>query len=74
MSSEARAVVMVPKRDSTTLGLIAAFREAMAGLDGPLLCVEEGQLTGEDDWDLGEESSRVDCWWGIFARGGEGAA
>lgn len=64
---DARAVVMVPLRDDTTLRLRAAFRailEGGEGGEGRLTCYEEQELEGQDDW----EASSVRCWLGIFGR------
>jgi len=68
MDGDAKAIVMVPLRDKTTLGLLATFRFLMSQGPHSLVCVEEGQLSGQDDWDDGEDSSQVQCWWGIFSR------
>ena len=58
--TDSRAVVMVPLRDKTTVRLLSAFRDAMA----PLVCREEDELAGQDDW--GDDDVR--CWMGVFSR------
>ncbi|KAK9437628.1 S-adenosylmethionine-dependent methyltransferase-like protein [Metarhizium brunneum] len=70
LGTESRAVVMVPKRDSTTIRLLEAFRQAMLDLDVPLFCVEEDELAGQDDWVGDDEGGHVRCWLGVFSRGG----
>jgi hypothetical protein len=62
---------MVPLRDETTIGLLSTFRAIMSKGKG-LACAEEGELVGQDDWDEEEEESQLRCWWGVFARQGEG--
>jgi len=59
---------MVPLRDQTTLGLLDSFRAILAQAPEPLACVDQGELAGQDDWDDDEESSHVQCWWGVFCR------
>lgn len=69
--SDARVLIMVPQRDETTKGLLAALRIQMAQQKTPLVCVEENIVAGEDDWgedDDEDESTRVGFWWGIFRR------
>lgn len=61
---------MVPKRDDTTRRLLAAFRQAMRNLDTPLICEEEDELPGQDDWVENETGGRINCWLGVFSRGG----
>lgn len=69
LGAESRAVVMVPQRDATTVRLLDAFRQAMLDLDGPLSCVEEDELAGQDDWVEDDEGGNVRCWLGVFSRG-----
>ncbi|GAB0138933.1 hypothetical protein EsDP_00007152 [Epichloe bromicola] len=69
LGAESRAVVMVPQRDATTVRLLDAFRQAMLDLDGPLSCVEEDELAGQDDWVEDDEGGNVRCWLGLFSRG-----
>jgi len=64
-------LIMVPQRDETTKGLLAALRIQMAQQRTPLVCVEESIVAGEDDWghnDGDDDSGRVGFWWGIFRR------
>ncbi|KAI5467305.1 putative methyltransferase-domain-containing protein [Mariannaea sp. PMI_226] len=70
LGSESRAVVMVPKRDATTVRLLEAFKQAMLDLETPLFCEEEDELAGQDDWVDNDEAGQVRCWLGIFSRGG----
>ncbi|EFY87758.1 methyltransferase [Metarhizium acridum CQMa 102] len=70
LGTESRAVVMVPKRDGTTIRLLEAFKQAMLDLDVPLFCVEEDELAGQDDWVGDDEEGHVRCWLGVFSRGG----
>ena len=57
---------MVPKRDSVTERLIQSFRLLMESGEGPIDCLDEGELGSQDDWEVdGEE---VKCWWGVFGR------
>lgn len=58
---------MVPLRDDITKGLRDSFRAGMASQKRPLVCVEEGILTGQDDWEDTEDETTIECWWGIFA-------
>jgi len=67
LGTEARAIVMVPKRDQTTIGLLDSFKALMTQGEPPLECLEQGELEGEDDWDANDDEE-VKCWWGIFAR------
>lgn len=69
LDPEARAVVMVPQRDDTTKRLNRAFKMAMLALEPPLVCREEEELLGQDDWVGNEEEGRVRCWMGVFSRG-----
>lgn len=62
---DARAVVMVPKRDAVTEGLLASFLGLMVGGTEPIDCLEQGELGNQDDWGAAEE---VKCWWGVFGR------
>ncbi len=61
---------MVPRRDKTTIGLLAKFRQHMAQQRVRLTCVEEGAVPCQDDWGDDDETAEVECWWGIFARQG----
>lgn len=69
LGTQARAVVMVPQRDETTKQLNRAFKAAMSSLEPPLVCLNEEELAGQDDWVEDEEEGRVKCWLGIFSRG-----
>lgn len=70
LNQEARAMIMVPQRDATTVKLIATFREEMASKHLPFVCLEETVVAGQDDWgeDEDEEAAHVKCWLGIFGR------
>lgn len=70
LDKDARAMVMVPQRDATTVKLLSTFREALASKDTPLDCLEEIVVAGQDDWggDDDEEAAHVKCWLGIFGR------
>ncbi|GFP56657.1 protein-lysine N-methyltransferase EFM2 [Trichoderma asperellum] len=70
LGSESRAVVMVPMRDETTRGLLESFKQAMLDLETPLFLEEEKKLDGEDDWGEDEDEGQVECWLGVFSRGG----
>lgn len=64
---DARVLVMSPRRDCDTVGLMYGLRRMLArrwiGL------IEEGTVMGEDDWGYrGDETTKVECWWGIFKR------
>lgn len=74
LGSDARAVVMVPRRDATTSRLLEAFRQAMLDLEAPLFCDEEDELVGQDDWVDDDEAGAVRCWLGVFSRGGTPAS
>ncbi|PSR87186.1 putative methyltransferase-domain-containing protein [Coniella lustricola] len=67
---EARAMVMVPQRDATTVKLLSAFRLEMGAKATPLVCLEERIVAGQDDWgaDDDEEAGHVKCWLGVFGR------
>ena len=66
---DARAVVMVPQRDETTKRLKQAFKAAMLeNKDDPLICCEEEELAGQDDWIEDEDGGHVRCWLGVFSR------
>lgn len=73
--SQARALVMVPQRDATTLDLLANFRTVME-LDLAFLCTNEGTVAGQDDWEQQHDDDDDDetpppqaqCWWGLFGR------
>lgn len=66
----ARAMIMVPQRDTATIKLLSAFREELNSKDIPLDCLEETVVAGQDDWggDEDEEGAHVKCWLGIFGR------
>ncbi|KAL8350389.1 hypothetical protein RB598_005615 [Gaeumannomyces tritici] len=69
--ADARVLVMVPRRDATTIGLISSFRSAMSSVarHSSLLCIDEGAVASQDDWGDGEDvAEEVECWWGIFRR------
>lgn len=72
ISADARTLVMVPRRDTTTIGLLASFRQLMEGSsDAPFFCKDEGIVASQDDWGGDEEDEaqrNVECWWGIFQR------
>ncbi|KAI6370237.1 hypothetical protein MCOR25_004231 [Pyricularia grisea] len=72
ISANARALVMVPRRDTTTIGLLSSFRQLMEERpDASFVCKEEGMVASQDDWGGDEEDEaqkNVDCWWGIFQR------
>ena len=70
LGSESRAVVMVPKRDDTTRRILESFRQAMLDLEPPLICEQEDELPGQDDWVENETGGRINCWLGVFSRGG----
>ncbi|KAK6074158.1 hypothetical protein SCUP515_06548 [Seiridium cupressi] len=67
---QARVVVMVPLRDKTTRRLLSELRGNLAEGERALVCLEEHTLMGQDDWgeDHDEETSQVECWWGILGR------
>lgn len=66
LGPDARAVVMVPKRDTVTEGLLKSFLGLMAGGEAPMVCLQQGEIGNQDDWEAdGEE---VKCWWGVFGR------
>lgn len=67
---EARAVVMVPQRDETTRRLNQALKAAMLNLEDGLVCCQEEELAGQDDWVENDEGGHVKCWLGVFSRGG----
>ncbi|KAK7748327.1 Protein-lysine N-methyltransferase rrg1 [Diatrype stigma] len=62
----ARAVLVAPLRDSTAMKLLQEFRSVAARGPRPLVCLEENTLIGQDDWGEDEETSLVECWWGVF--------
>lgn len=70
LDAEARAMIMVPQRDATTVKLLANFRNEMAAKPNALVCLEETVVSGQDDWggDEDEEAANVKCWLGIFGR------
>ncbi|KAG6113570.1 hypothetical protein E4U31_000446 [Claviceps sp. LM219 group G6] len=59
LDAESRAVVMVPQRDATTVGLLGAFKQAMQDLDGPISCIEQDELAGQDDWVEDDEAGNA---------------
>lgn len=70
LTEDARAVVMVPQRDATTIKLLSTFRAEMTSKAKPLVCLDEMVVVGQDDWgaDEDEEACNVKCWLGIFGR------
>lgn len=70
LSPDSLAVVMVPLRDETTKRLLESFRQEMLDLDTPLFCEKEEELAGQDDWTSDDEEGQVNCWLGVFSRGG----
>lgn len=64
----ARVVVMVPKRDRATVGLLATFRSLLLQGEEPLECLEEHTLAVQDDWEADEDGPQVECWWGVFGK------
>lgn len=70
LHNKARAMIMVPQRDATTVKLLATFRKEMASKRLPFVCLEETVVAGQDDWgeDEDEEAAHVTCWLGIFGR------
>lgn len=60
---------MVPLRDEITKRLRDTFKANMASQANSLICIEEGTLDGQDDWEGSDEETPVECWWGIFAHG-----
>ncbi|KAJ4397607.1 Protein-lysine N-methyltransferase rrg1 [Gnomoniopsis smithogilvyi] len=70
LDEDARAMVMVPKRDTTTIKLLEMFRDEMASKTDAFVCLEESVVAGQDDWgaDEDEEAGNVECWLGIFGR------
>ncbi|XP_044719989.1 lysine methyltransferase domain-containing protein [Hirsutella rhossiliensis] len=74
LGPDARAVVMVPRRDATTRRLLEAFKQAMLDLEAPLFCDQEDELAGQDDWVDDDEAGVVQCWLGVFSRGGTPAS
>ncbi|CAI4218902.1 unnamed protein product [Parascedosporium putredinis] len=67
LGGDARAIVMVPKRDQTTIGLLENFKTFMIQGEGALDCLEQGEIGGQDDWEVNDDED-IKCWWGIFAR------
>lgn len=70
LNTDARALVMVPQRDTTTMNLTSTLKDEMASKVKPLVCLEETVVSGQDDWgdDGDEEAANVKCWLGIFGR------
>ena len=68
VDADARALVMVPQRDETTIKLLAAFRSEMDAKTPQLYCLEESLVFGQDDWGEGDEDEQVKCWLGVFGR------
>jgi hypothetical protein len=62
----ARAVVMVPIRDSTATNLLTKFKHLMFQADPTLICSSEEDIVGQDDWGGGEAGEAVKCWLGVF--------
>ncbi|KAG9256027.1 putative methyltransferase-domain-containing protein [Emericellopsis atlantica] len=74
LDSEARAAIMVPQRDETTKRLAATLRHELSKVEGgPVACIEEDILAGQDDWGNDDDGGAVDCWLGIFARSSPGS-
>ncbi|CAN8101390.1 unnamed protein product [Discula destructiva] len=70
LDTDARAMVMIPQRDTTTRKLTTTFRDKMLSRTNSLVCLEETVVSGQDDWggDEDEEASHVECWLGTFGR------
>lgn len=70
LDTGARAMIMVPQRDATTVELNATFRDEMASKSSSFVCLEETVVSGQDDWgaDDDEAGGSVQCWLGIFGR------
>lgn len=70
LDGEARAMIMVPQRDETTVMLRAILLERLASKGTPVVCLEQSVVSGQDDWgeDGDEEAGQVSCWLGIFSR------
>lgn len=68
VDQDARALIMVPQRDQATIGLLAEFKRHMSSQQSPLICIEEGNVPGQDDWDEDDDTPQVQCWWGMFKR------
>ena len=66
--NNARAVVMVPQRDAATAKLLSTLRDLLSRGSSPVVCLEEDILPCQDDWDENDESTQLECWWGIFGR------
>ena len=64
LGPDARAVVMSPKRDVVTEGLIRSFVGLMETGETPIDCLEQGELGSQDDWEA--DGQEVKCWWGVF--------
>ncbi|KAK6820534.1 hypothetical protein PG987_014934 [Apiospora arundinis] len=68
LDKDSRAVVMVPQRDAATAKLLSTLRALLSHGDNPVVCLEEDVLPCQDDWDENDESTQLECWWGIFGR------
>lgn len=70
LDKDARAMVMVPQRDAVTAKLLSTFKESLAAMKTPLVCLEETVVAGQDDWggDDDEDAANVKCWLGVFGR------
>ncbi|KAJ4407829.1 Protein-lysine N-methyltransferase rrg1 [Gnomoniopsis sp. IMI 355080] len=70
LNEDARAMVMVPQRDITTVKLLQTFKDEMASKIDSFECLGEKMVAGQDDWgaDEDEEAGNVECWLGIFGR------
>jgi len=68
LSPSARAVVMAPLRDEATREFVSKFQEELCHQRQPLQCIEEGIVTGQDDWGEDEDGQTVDCWWAVINR------
>ena len=75
LSHDARTLIMVPLRDDFTATSIGTLKEAMARQSSPLACIEQDEVSGQDDWSDAStgESQHIKYWWGMFRRraGGE---
>lgn len=68
ISSDARAVVMVPLRDSATRMLLESFIRRMDELGCTMVGGDSSVVFGQDDWESDEGPSKIECWYGTFGR------
>ncbi len=68
VEGSSRVLVMAPRRDEVTVGLISAFKTAISRPKYHMVGVGEGVAMGRDDWGDDDETAAVDCWWGVFMR------